>query len=132
MGELDRIKDVIRKLNMHAEIIPTVRSGVPIDKIVNTGKFDFDKAVEYDNWMEKDRYDIQPETEEYGISSFVYRSQRPFDSVKLHQNLIEKLFIGYIYPEWLDKDIHEETEEGHGHNHQHAHGHHHAEQKEDE
>merc|ERR1711912_153996 len=120
--EVGRIKDVIRKLNMHAEIIPTTRSEVPMDKIINTGKFDFERAQQFDDWLEKDRYDIQPETEEYGISSFVYRAERPFDSVKIHKNLIEKIFMGYIYPEWLDADLHAE-EEGHGHNHDHGHKH---------
>merc|ERR1712054_128312 len=93
-----------------------------MDKIVNTGKFDFERAQQFDDWLEKDRYDIQPETEEYGISSFVYRAERPFDSVKIHKNLIEKIFMGYIYPEWLDADLHAE-EEGHGHNHDHGHKH---------
>lgn len=124
--EVERIKDVIRKLNMHAEIIPTTRSEVSMDKIVNTGKFDFERAQQFDEWLEKDRYDIQPETEEYGISSFVYRAERPFDSVKIHNNLIEKIFMGYIYPEWLDADLHaEDEEEGHGHNHGHDHKHDH-------
>jgi len=123
--EVEKIKDVIRKLNMHAEIIPSVRSQVPMDKIINTGKFDFERAQQFDDWLEKDRYDIQPETEEYGISSFVYRAERPFDSVKIHKNLIEKIFMGYIYPEWLDADLHAE-EEGHGHNHDHGHNHNHG------
>merc|ERR1712054_264182 len=115
-------KDVIRKLNMHAKINPSVRSQVPMDQIINTGKFDFERAQQFDDWLEKDRYDIQPETEEYGISSFVYRADRPFDSVKIHKNLIEKIFMGYIYPEWLDADLHAE-EEGHGHAHNHDHHH---------
>merc|ERR1711976_510561 len=76
--EIKRIKDVIRKLNMHAEIIGSVRSGVPMDKIINTGKFNFEQAMKFDSWLERDRYDIQPETEEYGISSFVYQRERPF------------------------------------------------------
>jgi len=106
--EIKKIKEVIRKLNMHAEIIGTIRSGVPMDKIINTGKFDFDQAMKFDSWLERDRYDIQPETEEYGISSFLYQRDRPFDSVKVHQDLIEKLFMAYIYPE--DKNIIPEEE----------------------
>merc|ERR1712054_237365 len=106
--EIKKIKEVIRKLNMHAEIIGCIRSGVPMDKIINTGKFDFDQAMKFDSWLERDRYDIQPETEEYGISSFLYQRDRPFDSVKVHQDLIEKLFMAYIYPE--DKNIIPEEE----------------------
>jgi len=35
--EIKRVKDTIRKLNMHAEIIDTTRSVVPMDKVINTG-----------------------------------------------------------------------------------------------
>merc|ERR1711912_9344 len=106
--ELKKIKDVIRKLNMHAEIVGCIRSGVPLNKIINTGKFNFEKAMQFDAWLERDRYDIQPETEEYGITSFLYERERPFDSVKVHQDVIEKLFMAYIYPE--DKNIIPEEE----------------------
>jgi len=78
--EIQRIKEVIRKLNHNAEIIGTIRSKVPIDKIINTNKFDFDKAMQFDTWMERDRYDVQPETEEYNITSFIYTAHRPFDT----------------------------------------------------
>merc|ERR1711976_1104443 len=106
--ELMEIKDVIRKLNMHAEIHGCIRSGVPLNKIINTGKFNFEQAMKFDSWLERDRYDIQPETEEYGISSFLYERDRPFDSVKVHKDVIEKLFMAYIYPE--DKNIIPEEE----------------------
>merc|ERR1711939_1206061 len=106
--ELKKIKDVIRKLNMHAEIVGCIRSGVPMNKIINTGKFNFEQAMKFDSWLERDRYDIQPETEEYGISSFLYERDRPFDSVKVHTDVIEKLFMAYIYPE--DKNIIPEEE----------------------
>merc|ERR1712084_210618 len=106
--EIKKIKEVIRKLNMHAEIIGTIRSGVPMDKIINTGKFNFEQAMKFDSWLERDRYDIQPETEEYGISSFLYERERPFDSIKVHKDVIEKLFMAYIYPE--DKNIIPEEE----------------------
>merc|ERR1711998_614769 len=106
--ELKKIKDVIRKLNMHAEIVGCIRSGVPMNKIINTGKFNFEQAMKFDSWLERDRYDIQPETEEYGISSFLYERDRPFDSVKVHTDVIEKLFMAYICPE--DKNIIPEEE----------------------
>lgn len=70
--EIKKIRDVIQKLNPRAEIIDTTRSKVPINKIINTKKFDLNRAMELDNWMERGRYDIQPETEEYNISSFIY------------------------------------------------------------
>jgi len=105
--EVKKILDVIKKLNPNAEIYGTIRSKVPMNKIINTGKFDFDKAMQMDKWMERSRYDIQPETEEYDITSFIYTAKRPFDSKKLHKDVIEELFMAYIYP----KDPNAATEE---------------------
>ena len=53
--EIQRIKDVITKLNQRAEVIDTIKSKVPINKIINTNKFNLDKAMENDHWMEKGR-----------------------------------------------------------------------------
>lgn len=53
--EIQRIKDVITKLNQRAEVIDTIKSKVPINKIINTNKFNFDIAMENDHWMEKGR-----------------------------------------------------------------------------
>ena len=88
--EIKKIRDVIQKLNPRAEIIETTRSRVPINKIINTNKFDLNRAMELENWMERGRYDIQPETEEYNISSFIYTAKRPFDPVKLNEQILEK------------------------------------------
>jgi len=57
------------------------------------------RAMQMDTWMERGRYDIQPETEEYNITSFIYTATRPFDTKKFHQECIDKLFMAYIYPE---------------------------------
>ncbi len=73
----------LRKLNAGAQIIETSHSKVPLNKILNTGLFDYEKAEESAGWaaeLAKDEH--TPETEEYGISSFVYRSRRPFDPDK--------------------------------------------------
>jgi G3E family GTPase len=51
--EIQRIKDVITKLNQRAELIDTIKSKVPINKIINTNKFNFDIAMENDHWMKK-------------------------------------------------------------------------------
>merc|ERR1712050_309728 len=94
-ADLDKVKKVIRNLNPGAEIIETHRSVVPLKKIINTNKFNFEKASQFDDWLEKDRFDIQPETEEYNISSFVYSADRPFHPVKINQ-LSTKLFMTSI------------------------------------
>jgi len=73
-------RQIIRSLNAHAKIIETDHSNVAADAILNTGLFDFEKAHEHPMWA-KELYgfaDHVPETEEYGVASFVYRARRPF------------------------------------------------------
>jgi len=76
--DLDKIKQVIKSLNPVAEIIETDYSKVPLNKILNTGKFDFDRASQDPMWLKEVRGEHVPETEEYGISSFTYKSRKPF------------------------------------------------------
>nr|WP_244327768.1 GTP-binding protein [Roseibium sp. RKSG952] len=82
----DAARKIIRSLNADARIIETDYAQVAADKILNTGLFDFEKAHEHPLWA-KELYgfaDHVPETEEYGVTSFVYRARRPFDPVKIH------------------------------------------------
>ena len=82
----DAALKIIRSLNADAKIIQTDFSKVDPKDILNTGLFDFDKAHEHPMWA-KELYgfaDHVPETEEYGIGSFVYRARAPFDPIKVH------------------------------------------------
>lgn len=76
--ELERIRKIIKSLNPTVEIIETNYSEVPLDKVLDTGKFDFERASQDPMWLKEARGEHVPETEEYGISSFVYRADRPF------------------------------------------------------
>ncbi|WP_093916101.1 zinc metallochaperone GTPase ZigA [Sulfitobacter marinus] len=83
--QVDAARKIIRSLNADARIIETNHSDVPADAILNTGLFDFEKAHEHPMWA-KDLYgfaDHVPETEEYGVASFVYRARRPFEPEKI-------------------------------------------------
>ncbi|WP_424971756.1 GTP-binding protein [Dinoroseobacter sp. S76] len=85
----DAARKIIRSLNADAEILETNHSVVPANKILNTGKFDFEKAHAHPMWA-KELYgfaDHVPETEEYGVASFVYRARAPFDPQKIHDLL---------------------------------------------
>ena len=84
-AQVDAARKIIRSLNADAEIIETNRSEVAAEKILNTGLFDFDKAHEHPMWA-KELYgfsDHVPETEEYGVSSYVYRERQPFIPEKI-------------------------------------------------
>jgi len=77
------LKATIQKLNPSAKIIESSYCKVNPNEIINTKMFDFDEAEQSAGWIEElNKKDHTPETEEYGIGSFVYRSQKPFDPVR--------------------------------------------------
>src|SRR6056297_3537159 len=81
----DAARKIIRSLNADARIIETNHSDVTADAILDTGLFDFEKAHEHPMWA-KELYgfaDHVPETEEYGVTSFVYRAKAPFIPEKI-------------------------------------------------
>ncbi|MFE0016525.1 zinc metallochaperone GTPase ZigA [Mesorhizobium sp. NPDC059054] len=92
--DLDLARRIIRSLNPQVELIETDFGRVPLDKVLDTGRFDFEKAEQHPLWFKELNgfKDHVPETEEYGIRSFVYRERRPFDPARL------KRFIGQPWP----------------------------------
>ncbi|WP_172294479.1 zinc metallochaperone GTPase ZigA [Pseudoruegeria sp. HB172150] len=86
---LDAARKIVTALNPDAQIIETDYGSVPQDRIFDTGLFDFDTAHEHPLWV-KELYGFAehvPETEEYGVSSFVYRAKRPFHPQRVHEIL---------------------------------------------
>ncbi len=84
--QVDAARKIIRSLNADVRIIETNYSDVPADAILDTGLFDFEKAHEHPMWA-KELYgyaDHVPETEEYGVASYVYRARRPFQPKEIH------------------------------------------------
>ncbi|RFC62017.1 GTP-binding protein [Fulvimarina endophytica] len=84
--QLDAARKIVRSLNADARIIEANYSEVEADDILDTGLFDFGKAHEHPMWA-KELYGYAshvPESEEYGVASFVYRARRPFDPQKIH------------------------------------------------
>jgi len=77
---LRELKAIIFKLNPSTRILETSFSKVEPKEILNTGLFNFEEAEQSAGWIEElNKEEHTPETEEYGISSFVYRSKKPFD-----------------------------------------------------
>ena len=74
------LKAAIQKLNPGAKIIESSFSKVDPKSIINTGLFNFEEAEQSAGWIEElNKEEHTPETEEYGIGSFVFRSKKPFD-----------------------------------------------------
>jgi len=82
-AELDHLVALLRVLNRSARILPVRHGRVPLDSILNTGQFDFDRASAAPGWAQELNGEHVPETEEYGISSTVFRSRRPFHPGRL-------------------------------------------------
>ncbi|MCK8490515.1 GTP-binding protein [Spirosoma sp. RP8] len=97
-GEL---KAILRKLNPKAKLVDSQFSKIDPAEILNTGRFDFDEASQSAGWIQELQNQRSgkghtPETEEYGISSFVFRDRRPFHPVRFWNYLSENFPAGII------------------------------------
>ena len=86
-NDLKRLKAILKTLNTVAEIVPISNGDVNIDKVLNTGLFNFEQAQQAPGWLKEMRGEHVPETEEYGISSFTYEARRPFHPDKFYEFL---------------------------------------------
>ncbi len=95
--QLDLARKIVRALNPEAQLIETDFARVPLDRVLDTGLFDFEKAQRNPLWFKELNgfQDHVPETEEYGIRSFVYRERRPFDPQKL-QAFVNRSWPGVV------------------------------------
>ncbi|MFN7268060.1 MAG: GTP-binding protein [Cereibacter sp.] len=85
----DAARRIIRALNPDVRLIEADHSAVDPLQIFDTGLFDFDRAQEHPLWA-KELYGFArhtPESDEYGITSFVYRARAPFHPKRIHDVL---------------------------------------------
>jgi len=86
-AELQTARNIIHTLNPRAKLIETDFGKVNLEDILGTGRFSFDTARQHPKWF-TELYDFQshvPESDEYGITSFVYRARRAFDPAHFHK-----------------------------------------------
>jgi G3E family GTPase len=76
--DAERLEGMLRHLNPDARVVRATHGKVPLEAVLGTGLFDFEKAALSPGLMKEMRGEHVPETEEYGIDSFVYRSRVPF------------------------------------------------------
>ncbi len=77
------VKAIVKALNPGAKIESTTRAQVPLETVLDTGLFNYEKAASSAGWIRELQGEHIPETEEYGISSFTYRTSHPFCAEKL-------------------------------------------------
>ena len=92
-AERDELMAILRRLNTRAEILPMSMGAVPLQAILDTGLFDFERAAEAPGWLKELRGEHVPETEEYGIASSAYRARRPFHPQR---------FFDFLNREWVN------------------------------
>jgi len=76
--QLAELRAILHHLNPGAEIIESTRGRVDLASILDTRRFDMEKAQASAGWLRELNNEHTPETEEYGIGSFVFRARRPF------------------------------------------------------
>lgn len=105
---LDNTKSLLSKLNPEAIIIESINGDIDFDKILDTDLFDFEKAQSQAGWIKELGKTIhEPESEEYGIISFVYRSRKPFYREKLYKLLMSGEFANIVRAKgyyWIIED----------------------------
>ena len=92
--QLALVRKVIRALNPVAELVETDHGQVALDQVLDTGRFDFQRAQTHPLWYQE-LYNFRehtPETEEYGIRHFTWRDPRP-----LHP----ERFMQFLNSEWV-------------------------------
>ena len=103
---------LVRALNPDARVLEADFGCVPLREVLDTRRFDYERAHEHPMWF-KELFgfaDHVPETEEYGVSSFVYRARRPFHPERF-AGFLRRSFPGLIRakglfwlatrPEWV-------------------------------
>ena len=92
--ELKLITSLIKGLNIKAKILKTTNSKLSLDNVMNTGLYNLKEAQEHPLWAQElyKPEEHTPETEEYGITSFVYRARAPFHPEKIYE------FFGQEWP----------------------------------
>lgn len=94
--QLARLKSILKTLNTEAVQIPIENGKVPVKQVLSTGKFSFETAQQAPGWLKELRGEHVPETEEFGISSFVFEARRPFHPEKFYHFLHNKEIAGKL------------------------------------
>lgn len=80
----ERLSGILSHLNPHATVVRARHGDVPLGAVLETGRFDAERASQYAGWARELAGEHTPETVEYGVRSFVLRSRRPLHPVRFH------------------------------------------------
>ncbi|KAI0846948.1 putative cobalamin synthesis protein [Daldinia vernicosa] len=111
--EANRIKGVVKKLNPSAKVFSTVKCRLDLGEILDTRSFSYEKAALSAGWLKSLNEEISPETEEYGIGTFVYRARRPFHPARLW-DMIKSVFVVIQTEYQMEEDMDIDETDGAG------------------
>ena len=94
--DLEQLEQIVRRLNPSANILHARESRVPLEEVMGTGRFQLCEAESSPGWLSVPRGEEQTETEEYGISHFVYRRDRPFHPRRFTDILDRDMEEGFL------------------------------------
>ncbi|MBD9703337.1 GTP-binding protein [Streptomyces sp. ID01-12c] len=90
----ERLAATLARLNPAARIVPVSHGRVRVQDVLGTEAFDLERAQQAPGWVRELNGEHVPETEEYGISSTVFRAERPFHPGRLWEFVTEGLDSG--------------------------------------
>jgi G3E family GTPase len=108
----NHIEKILSLMNPKAKIYRTEHGNIELNKILHTQSFSFELAEKNPEWLAKNRYEIESESDEYNITSFVYKSKEPFHPERLWQ-FIQTRQAGVIRAKgflWLARPIKQRIE----------------------
>ncbi len=94
--DLDYLEALLRSLNPAARILRADNGRLPLDAVLGTGLFDLEQAAGHPGWLAEEPGSHVPETEEYGISSWVFRARRPLHPQRFWDLITGPVFRGVI------------------------------------
>ncbi|WFD36634.1 hypothetical protein MCUN1_003519 [Malassezia cuniculi] len=97
--QLAKVTALVKQLNPNAKVLTADHGNVPLNEILNTRRFSYERAAMSAGWLQSLQGAV-PETEEYGIGSFVYRARRPFHPERLWKTVRESFVV--IQEEFID------------------------------
>ncbi|MFG3093010.1 GTP-binding protein [Streptomyces antibioticus] len=90
----ERLQAALTRLNPTARIVRAAHGRVRVGDVVGTGLFDLEQAQQAPGWVMELNGDHVPETEEYGVSSTVFRAEVPFHPERLWTFVTSRLDSG--------------------------------------